>query len=189
MKVLTLSALRTGRLYTPPQEIFLVLISVRVWVNPRGHSAAGRFMSMKNSNDTIGNQTRDLRICSAVPQPTAPPAACTVHASKYSNPLNAELNPIWHLLVFLGAHPILHISKRRVKILSLLFFLIYIKWLLSFLYDYQIYRSPHHHFISTESPFIYRTTSIRNLFFFQRELIVRNWCPVNTSNCSNSCLY
>ena len=27
---------------------------------------------MKHSNDTIGNQTRDLPICSAVPQPTAP---------------------------------------------------------------------------------------------------------------------
>jgi len=26
---------------------------------------------MKNSNDTIGNRTRDLPTCSAVPQPTA----------------------------------------------------------------------------------------------------------------------
>jgi hypothetical protein len=34
------------------------------------HSAAGRIMSMKNSNDTIGNGTRDLPVCSAVPQPT-----------------------------------------------------------------------------------------------------------------------
>jgi len=31
---------------------------------------------MKSSNDTIGNRTRDLPTCSAVPQPTAPPAAC-----------------------------------------------------------------------------------------------------------------
>jgi hypothetical protein len=28
-------------------------------------------MSVKNSNDTIGNRTRDLPACSAVPQPTA----------------------------------------------------------------------------------------------------------------------
>jgi hypothetical protein len=32
-------------------------------------------MSMKNSSDTIGNRTRDVPVCSAVPQPTAPPRA------------------------------------------------------------------------------------------------------------------
>jgi hypothetical protein len=32
-------------------------------------------MSMKNSNDTLGNRTRALPVCSAVPQPTAPPLA------------------------------------------------------------------------------------------------------------------
>jgi len=31
------------------------------------------------------------------------------------NPLNAELNPICHLLVLLGAHHILHVSRIRVK--------------------------------------------------------------------------
>jgi hypothetical protein len=32
-------------------------------------------------------------------------------------PLNAELNPIWHLLALLGAHHILHVSRIRVKML------------------------------------------------------------------------
>jgi len=31
------------------------------------------------------------------------------------NPLNADLNPISHLLALLGAHHILHISRIRVK--------------------------------------------------------------------------
>jgi len=38
-------------------------------------------LSMKKSNDTIGNRTRDLPACSEVPQPTAPPhaPACRVN--------------------------------------------------------------------------------------------------------------
>ena len=31
------------------------------------------------------------------------------------NPLNTELNPICHLLALLGNHPILHVSRIRVK--------------------------------------------------------------------------
>jgi len=31
------------------------------------------------------------------------------------NPLNAELNPICHLLALLGAHLIFHVSRIRVK--------------------------------------------------------------------------
>jgi hypothetical protein len=34
-----------------------------------GINVAGRIMSMKNSNDTIGNRTRDLPVYSAEPQP------------------------------------------------------------------------------------------------------------------------
>jgi len=32
------------------------------------------------------------------------------------NPLNAELNPICHLLALVEAHPILHVSRVRVNI-------------------------------------------------------------------------
>jgi hypothetical protein len=39
---------------------------------PQGHSAIGRIMSMKNSNDTIWNRTINLPICSTVPT-TVPP--------------------------------------------------------------------------------------------------------------------
>jgi len=35
------------------------------------------------------------------------------------NPLNAELNPIWHLLALLGAHHFLHVSTIRVKALHI----------------------------------------------------------------------
>jgi hypothetical protein len=31
------------------------------------------------------------------------------------NPLNTKLNPICHMLVFLGAHHILHVSRIGVK--------------------------------------------------------------------------
>ena len=71
MKVVRLSALRTGRLYPPgniPGTHFCWRLS-----QPQGHRAAGRIMPIKNSSDTIGNRTRDLPTCIAVPQPTALP--------------------------------------------------------------------------------------------------------------------
>jgi len=42
-------------------------------------------MSMKNSNDTIGNRTRDPPACSAVPQPTAPPRAPQLYIHNFIN--------------------------------------------------------------------------------------------------------
>ena len=61
IKVVRLSALLSGRLYS--LEVFLVLISVRRWVDSRGHSATGRIISMKNSNVTpSGFETVTFRL-------------------------------------------------------------------------------------------------------------------------------
>ena len=75
MKVVRLSALRTGGLYPPPPGNIPGTRFYYRLSQPQGHSAAGRVMSIKNSNDTTGNRTRDLPTCSARPQTNAPPRA------------------------------------------------------------------------------------------------------------------
>ena len=47
------------------------------------------------------------------------------------NPLNAELNPICYLLALLGAHHFLHVSRIRVKSLTL-------RQLMSYIYEAPI---------------------------------------------------
>jgi len=42
------------------------------------------------------------------------------------NPLNPELNPICYLLALLGAHYFLHVSRIRVKSLTLMILMSYI---------------------------------------------------------------
>ena len=82
-----MSALRTGRLYplgNMPGTHFCCRLS-----QPPGHCAAGRIISKKNSSDTIGNRTRDIPACSAVPQPTAPPRT----------PLNLICTPIRYIKI------------------------------------------------------------------------------------------
>ena len=86
MKVVRLSALRTGLLYPPgniPGTHFCQRLS-----RPQDHSAAGRIMSMKNTYDTIGNRSRNLPACSGVPQPTALPATCPLACNMKANILH-----------------------------------------------------------------------------------------------------
>ena len=48
------------------------------------------------------------------------------------NPLNPELNPICYLLALLGAHHFLHVSRIRVKSLTL-------RLLMSYIYIWSTY--------------------------------------------------
>jgi len=46
--------------------------------------------------------------------------------SVHFNPLNPELNPICYLLALLGAHPFLHVSRIKIKLLTFRLLMSYI---------------------------------------------------------------
>jgi hypothetical protein len=75
MKAVRFRALRANRLYPPfPSRKYPWHTLLLEAESTQRHSATESFMSMKNSNDTIGNRTRDFPVCSAVLQPTPPPS-------------------------------------------------------------------------------------------------------------------
>ena len=67
-----IQALRTGHMY-PPGNVSGTHFCQRL-SRTQGHMRL-QGLKRKNSSETIGNRTRDLPACSAVPQPTAPPHA------------------------------------------------------------------------------------------------------------------
>ena len=67
------SAHESGKIVSPTHRSPLPLDTHFFY--SQGPSAAGRIMSMKNSNDVIGNRIHDLLSSSSVPQPAAIPRA------------------------------------------------------------------------------------------------------------------
>jgi hypothetical protein len=74
-----LSAKRTGLPPPPtPKKSFWYSFLLEAESIPGPQCGRKDYVS---SNETIGNRTRDLAACSAMPQPTAPPAACPLSYS------------------------------------------------------------------------------------------------------------
>ena len=75
MRVVRLSALRTGRLYSPPGNIPGTHFCSRLTKEPQ---CGRKNYANEKFRYTIGNRTRDLLACSAVPQSTEPPRAVNI---------------------------------------------------------------------------------------------------------------
>jgi hypothetical protein len=66
-------------------------------------------MSMKNSNDTIGNGTRDFPACSAVPQSNAP-----LHTPAFILPFHIYADNIMALEVYHTDNSLLFLSLSSI---------------------------------------------------------------------------
>jgi len=74
------------------QEIFLILISLEA-------ESILRIMSMKTSNNHIGDRTRDLMASSAIPRPATPLRAPVVFVYQYNTKKNNVPNKILKVVV------------------------------------------------------------------------------------------
>jgi len=77
IKVVRLTVPPIGFLYPHEKSVYSFQL---VAESTLGHSAVGKIISMKNSNGNIGNGTRNLPACSAVP-PRTPLYSCLLTSS------------------------------------------------------------------------------------------------------------
>ena len=109
------TSLSTGLLH-PPGNIHSTHFCYRL-SRPKCHSAAGRIMSMRSSNDTIGNRSRDIPTFSAVPKPNAPPRE--IQSGFYIDLILLDLNGLFNLatenfvIYIIGYFIKTHITKKR----------------------------------------------------------------------------
>ena len=115
------------------------VIGIFYLLDPSGRNVALGFYSVSNRNEyqqyllrgtgglCVGLTTLPLSCAECLqilgtstswrPKGLSRPVICTSHI--IINPLKPELNPICYLLALLGAHYFLHVSRIRVKLLTL----------------------------------------------------------------------
>ena len=76
----------------------------------------GKFKRVKLKLHCSGEVVKKVQVEKIILKWIIQKAASVAAVSTFNiNPLNAELNPICHLLTLLGAHHFLHVSRIRVK--------------------------------------------------------------------------
>ena len=73
-----------------------------------------QYLSTKLLHGVISQKTSVLTLIHTFPEIDYDQGSCHL-----INPLKPELNPICYLLALLGAHHFLHVSRIRVKLLTL----------------------------------------------------------------------